>query len=95
VLSPPPSCYGDGAFNGFDFTGLTFLSGASLGGFTFTTDMPGLSASDVTFGSSFIEINLANIPVNGDFTLNLVANQAVPEPSSLLQQNLSTQSVAT
>jgi hypothetical protein len=75
-------CYADGAFNGFDFTGLTFQGGSSLTGFTLTTDMAGLTASNVTFGPSFIEINLANIPVNGVFTLNLLTSNT-PEPSSL------------
>jgi hypothetical protein len=75
-------CFGPGAFNGFDYTGLTFQGGSSLTGFTLATDLAGLTASDVTFGSSFIEINLANIPVNGQFTLNLLTSP-VPEPSSL------------
>lgn len=75
-------CYATGVFNGFDFTGLTFLDGAQLSGFTLTTDMAGLNSSDVTFGRSFIEINLQNIPVNGDFTLNLITSNTVPEPSS-------------
>jgi hypothetical protein len=75
-------CYADGAFNGFDFTGLTFQGGNSLTGFLLTTDMAGLTASNVTFGPSFIEINLANIPVNGVFTLNLLTSN-VPESSSL------------
>jgi hypothetical protein len=75
-------CFGDGAFNGFDFTGLTFQGGSSLTGFTLTTDLAGLTTSNVTFGPSFIAINLANIPVNGEFTLNLLTSN-VPEPSSL------------
>ena len=75
-------CFGDGAFNGFDFTGLTFQGGGSLAGFTLTTDLAGLTASNVTFGPSSIAINLANIPVNGDFTLNLLTSNT-PEPSSL------------
>jgi hypothetical protein len=77
-------CYnGAATFNGFDFTGLTFQGGSSLTGFTLTTDLAGLTASDVTFGPSSIAINLANIPVNGEFTLNLLTNNSMPEPSSL------------
>ena len=71
-----------GTFNGFDFTGLTFQGGGSLVGFTLTTDQAGLTAADVTFGPSFIAINLENIPVNGEFTLNLITSDT-PEPSSL------------
>ncbi|HXM96390.1 MAG TPA: PEP-CTERM sorting domain-containing protein [Candidatus Dormibacteraeota bacterium] len=73
-------------FNGFDFTGLTFLSGGSLTGFTLTTDIAGLSNSAVTFGPSFIEINLQGLPVDGHFTLNLTSSgaTAIPEPSSLV-----------
>ena len=81
----PGSPYVGGAFNGFDFTGLTFLSGGSLSGFTLSTNIAGLTNSDVTFGPSNIEINLQNLPVSGDFTLNLLTGgaTATPEPSSL------------
>jgi hypothetical protein len=77
--------YALGSFNGFDFTGLTFLSGGSLTGFTLTTDIAGLTSSNVTFGPSFIEINLANLPVDDFFTLTLTSSSpsGVPEPSSL------------
>lgn len=80
-----PANYSPGAFNGFDFTGLTLTSG-SLTGYSLTTNIGGLSNSDVTFGSSFIEINLAALPVNGYFTLDLNPNSetTVPEPSSLV-----------
>ncbi len=82
----PVGTYAPASFNGFDFTGLTFASGDSLTGFTLTTNMPGLTASDVTFGSSFIEIDLANLPVDGYFTLDLISGPSVstPEPSSFL-----------
>jgi PEP-CTERM motif len=77
--------YHPGTFNGFDFTGLTFTSG-SLTGFNLTTNIAGLSNSNVTFGPSFIEINLAALPVNGYFTLDLNpgSKTTVPEPSSLV-----------
>ncbi len=77
--------YVSGTFNGFDFTGLTFTSG-SLTGFNLTTNIAGLSNSNVTFGPSFIEINLQGLPVNGYFTLDLnpSSETTVPEPSSLV-----------
>src|ERR1700681_3356166 len=34
-----PGAYNSGAFDGFDFTGLTFLSGGPLSGFTLTTNI--------------------------------------------------------
>jgi len=78
--------YLDTPFDGFDFTGLTFASGNSLTGFTLTTDIAGLTSSDVTFTPSSIEINLAGLPVNGDFTLTLISGTTVPapEPSTLV-----------
>jgi PEP-CTERM motif len=81
----PPGSYATSSFNGFDFTGLTFASGDSLTGFTLTTNISGLTDSDITFGSSFIDVNLANLPVNGFFTLDLTSGPTVstPEPSSL------------
>ncbi len=80
-----PNSYQSGAFDGFDFTGLSFLSGGSLSGFTLTTNIAGLTNSDVTFGPSNIEINLQSLPASGDFTLNLLTGgtTATPEPSSL------------
>jgi PEP-CTERM motif len=86
VSGYPVTTYAPGTFNGFDFTGLTFTDSGSLTGFTLTTDIPGLTTSDVTFGSNFIEVNLAGLPVDGDFTLDLISSPAVstPEPSSFL-----------
>ena len=86
VSGYPVSTYAPGTFDGFDFTGLTFTDSGSLTGFTLTTDIPGLTTSDVTFGSNFIEVNLAGLPVDGNFTLDLISSPAVstPEPSSFL-----------
>jgi hypothetical protein len=80
-----PGAYQSVAFDGFDFTGLTFLSGGPLSGFTLSTDIAGLTNSDVTFGPSNIEINLQGLPVGGDFTLGLLSGSttATPEPPSL------------
>jgi hypothetical protein len=69
-----------GTFNGFDFSGLTFADGSSLANFDLTTDIAGLTASDVTFGSNFIEVNLQNLPADGTFTLTLIPS---PEPGTL------------
>ena len=82
----PGSYNSNGAFNGFDFTGLAFLSGGSLSGFTLTTNIAGLTTSNVTFGPSNIEVNLQGLPVTGNFTLNLLSGgtTATPEPSSLV-----------
>lgn len=81
--------YSSATFNGFDFTGFSFVSGGTLTGFTLTTDISGLTASDVTFGPSSIEINLQGLPVNGSFTLDLASSAGsgslpAPEPSSLV-----------
>jgi PEP-CTERM motif len=79
------AAYNSGAFDGFDFTGLTFLAGGSLNGFTLTTNIAGLTSANVTFGPSNIEINLQSLPA-GNFTLNLLSGggeTATPEPSSL------------
>jgi len=80
------SGYAPGSFNGFDFTGLTF-TGGSLTAYSLSTNIAGLIGSDVTFGSSFIEVNLQGLPVNGYFTLDLNPSSGtttVPEPSSLV-----------
>ena len=74
------------SFNGWDFTGLTFASGAPLAGFTLTTNIAGLTTSDVTFGPSNIQINMEGLPEDGTFTLTLIPGSptATTEPSSLL-----------
>jgi PEP-CTERM motif len=79
----PDGDYSAASFSGFDFTDLTFLSGEPLAGFTLSTDIAGLNASDVSFGPSNIEINVAGLPINGYFTLTLIPENT-PEPSSLL-----------
>jgi len=89
------SLYPTFAFDGFDFTGLTFASGGTLVGFTLTTNMSGLTASDVTFTGSSIEIDLSGVQEDGTFTLGLITNDPVsndpisndpvstPEPATL------------
>ncbi len=85
VSNYPVGDYG-GTTNGFDFTGLTFASGDSLTGFTIGSNTIGLTAADVTIGPSSIFINLAGLPIDGSFTIDLISGPAVstPEPSSLV-----------
>jgi PEP-CTERM motif len=67
-------------FNGFEFSDLTFTSSGTLAGYALTTNISGLTASDITFGSDFIEVNMAGLPGEGYFTLNLIST---PEPGTL------------
>ncbi|MGC2417088.1 MAG: PEP-CTERM sorting domain-containing protein [Candidatus Acidiferrales bacterium] len=85
VSNFPVGNYG-GTINGFDFTGLTFTSGDSLTGFTIASNSIGLTDADITIGPSSIFINLAGLPIDGSFTLDLTSGPSVstPEPSSLL-----------
>jgi hypothetical protein len=75
--------YASGAFNGFNFTGITFADAGSLEGFSLSTDIPGLTPSLVSFTPNSIEVNLASILVDGTFTLTLNESAPVPEPGSL------------
>jgi PEP-CTERM motif len=86
IIGGVPVNYNVVAFNGWDFTGLTFASGATLTGFTLATNIAGLTAADVAFGPSHIQINLEGLPEDGTFTLTLITGSptTVPEPSSLL-----------
>ena len=70
VSNFPVGKYG-GTINGFDFTGLTFASGDSLTGFTIASNSIGLTDADITIGPSSIFINLAGLPIDGSFTLDL------------------------
>jgi hypothetical protein len=71
-------------FDGFRFDDNTSSSivGVSLGG----TDMAGLSASDLSFGSNFILVNTAGLGPSFDagtfFTLDVAFAAAAPEPST-------------
>lgn len=84
VSGYPTTDYG-GSVNGFDFTGLTFASGEPLSGFTIADNTIGLTDGDITMGTSSIFINLAGLPVDGTFTIDLIPSTvAAPEPSSFL-----------
>jgi len=82
----PDGNYSAAEFSGFDFSGLTFLSGNPLSSFNLTTDIAGLTASDVSFDPSDIKINVEGLAINGDFTLTLNPEGAIatPEPSTLV-----------
>jgi hypothetical protein len=67
--------------NSWTFSGLAFSNNAALIGFTITNNTIGLTASDITFNSSSITINLAGLQTDGTFTLNLIP---APEPSSFV-----------
>jgi len=76
-----PGNYLVAAINTFDFSALSFGGGGSLSNYDLSTNIAGLTKADVTFGSSFIEVNMSGLPANGTFTLTL---NPVPEPSALL-----------
>jgi hypothetical protein len=85
VANSTSTGYSSGAFNGFDFTGLTFADAGSLASFGLVTNIAGLIPADVSFTGNSIEINLQGLPVNGTFTLNLSeTGSSVPEPGSLI-----------
>ena len=75
-----------GTTDGFEFTDLNFGSGDPLGGFTIVDNTIGLTDTDITITGSSIFINLAGLPVDGTFTIDLTPQAGVPtpEPSSLL-----------
>jgi hypothetical protein len=74
------------AFDGFEFTGVTFADSGSLSGVTISGDTIGIDSSEVSFTGNSVEVNLATFPIDGSFTLNLSENgttSSVPEPGSL------------
>jgi len=72
--------FDNGPFNGFFFSDFTFAGGGSLGGYALTTNIPGLTNSDVTMDGNSIYVNLQDLSANGSFTIDLVST---PEPSTL------------
>jgi PEP-CTERM motif len=77
------SSYDPTSFNGFDFSGLTFASGGTLPGVVLTTDIAGLTMSDVTLTPDSISVNLSGLPATGTFTLDFSSPAPVPEPGTL------------
>jgi hypothetical protein len=86
LASGYPGTYAAATFNGLSFTGLTFSGGGSLSGYSIVTNTIGLTSSDITFGSNYIDIDLAGLPVDGSFTLDLMSSggTVTPEPSSIV-----------
>jgi hypothetical protein len=72
--------FDNGSFNGFFFSDFTFQDGDSLGGYSLTTNIPGLTNSNVTMDGNSIYVNLQDLSANGSFTIDLVS---APEPSTL------------
>ncbi|MGH6647445.1 PEP-CTERM sorting domain-containing protein [Aquabacterium sp.] len=78
-------------YNGLVFSGLNFGDGYLLTGFTLTTNISGLDASDISFTSTSLSMNLLGIDPSvttdgtslGTFSVALQVS-AVPEPSSAL-----------
>jgi len=79
------SSYSNGAFNGIQFSGLTFNDGSSITGFVLDSDLPGLTAAAVSFTANSIQYNAQGLafPNNYHITLNLLTSTAVPEPLTL------------
>ena len=78
--------FANATFNGFSFSGLTFASGGSLAGVTLAAgNTYGLTASDISFTGSDIDVNVAGLTGTGSFTLDLTPTtlSPTPEPSSL------------
>jgi len=80
-------------FSGFVFSGLNFGTGYELTGFTLTTNISGLDASDISFTASTLSVNWLGIDPSltsdgsslGTYAIALqVSAVPVPEPSSAL-----------
>jgi hypothetical protein len=79
--------YSTSAFNGFQFAGLDFGDGSTLTGFNLTTDLPGLTASDVSFTANSIAFNASGLSfVSSPYTveLDLITSSSAPEPAAFL-----------
>jgi hypothetical protein len=79
--------YSTAAFNGYEFSNLTFADGGHVASVILTSaNMPGISSGDISIDSFFdVFINLQGVTVGADsagtFTLTL---SEAPEPSSYL-----------
>ena len=82
---------GEGQFtpsilNGFDFENLD--PGFTIGNVILTTNIVGLDASRVTFGGSWVQVNMAGLSLtntsatNREDYFNLTLTSGVPEPST-------------
>jgi len=83
------------------FSNLDFGDGYVLTGFTLSTNISGLDASDISFTASSLSINWLGIDPSettdgsnlGTYTINLQVS-AVPEPTSALLMSLALPLVA-
>jgi hypothetical protein len=87
VTEEAGNVYATEPFNGFEFTGLDFGDGSTLTGFTLTTDLPGLTASNVSFTANSIAFNASGLSfMDAPYTveLDLVTSSSTPEPGAFL-----------
>jgi len=88
VTEQAGNVYGTAAFNGFQFTGLDFGDGSTLVGFNLVTDLPGLTASDVSFTDNSIAFNASGLSFQDNpysVELDLVtSSSSTPEPAAFL-----------
>lgn len=88
-------------FNGISFSDLSLGTGYTITGFTLTTNISGLSSSNVSFAASSVSVNLLGIDPSattdgtqvGSFQIALQVS-AVPEPDSVVLMALGLLSVA-
>lgn len=74
------SSYTPAAFNGLQYSNLGFGSGIT--GFSLSTDLAGLTASDVSFTGSSIEFNAQGLSFPDAYFVTLTLSSGVPEPST-------------
>jgi len=87
VTEQAGNVYATEPFNGFQFTGLDFGDGSTLTGFNLITDLPGLTASDVSFTGNSIAFNGSGLSFqNSPYSveLDLITSSSAPEPGAFL-----------
>lgn len=74
-------------FNGYIFSDLDWTDGpGAITGVSLVTDVDGLSASRISFGSDFVAVNFESLLLDEDdtfFELTLTHSVSVPEPGTL------------
>jgi hypothetical protein len=88
VTEQAGSAYNPETFNGLQFTGLDFGDGSTLIGFNLITDLPGLTAADVSFTANSIAFNGSGLsfedsPYSVELDL-ITSSSATPEPGAFL-----------
>jgi hypothetical protein len=74
--------FSDSTFNGLVFESLDL--GSAITGFVLDTNIAGLDASRIVFGSDFLRLNMAGLGDGGGFVgITLLTTTQVPEPASL------------